>query len=34
MTGAIGLIVMGLVLDLSGPNTGITYLSGERVVCR
>lgn len=30
MTGAIGSVLMGLVLELSGPNTGITYLSGEK----
>lgn len=31
MTGAIGSVVMGLVLELSGPNTGISYLSGDPV---
>lgn len=34
MTGAIGTVVMGLVLELSGPATGINYLSGERPVER
>lgn len=31
MNGAIGSVLMGLVLELSGPTTGISYLSGESV---
>jgi hypothetical protein len=31
MTGAIGSVLMGLVLELSGPTSGITYLSGDKI---
>ena len=31
MHGLVGLLAMGLVLELSGPDSGISYLSGNRV---
>ena len=31
MNGAVASVVMGIVLELSGPSTGISYLSGEPI---